>query len=260
MIDLTDEQIAWFAVAFFFCVLFLVLIETGRDAAEPLLPQHSARERPSVSIPNQPTYHITSHAGSLRQPRYQPLPPKPLATRPPPTRLPPQSQSREQQQQQCLRRAEDLVKQLNNERHRKYQAQLVKKTVLLPTPQPQPQPQRQPQPQPHVIPSYGTVQPSLPALKPLPPKVKPPQKKPSQKPKQHVRRQSEEAEDPHYTRLRERAWHEGNEATRCSQESRKAYAFRDKVRAKKLSEEKKAHEAERDRLNAEASAWIYNGT
>jgi hypothetical protein len=152
-----------------------------------------------------------------------------------------------------------VQKQLNNEHHRKHQAQLVKKTLSCPAPQPQPQ--SQPRSQPYVIPSYGTVKPSPPVSNLPPPTAKLPRKKSSQKQKQkqHVRRQSEDVEDPHYTHLRERARTEGDEVKRCAQESQKAYAFRDKRRAKRLSEEKKAHEIERDRLNAEASAWIYSG-
>jgi len=46
---------------------------------------------------------------------------------------------------------------------------------------------------------------------------------------------------------------------RAFEESHAAYARKDGAGAKELSNEGKAHQREMERLNAEASAWIFRG-
>jgi hypothetical protein len=46
---------------------------------------------------------------------------------------------------------------------------------------------------------------------------------------------------------------------RAFEESHAAYARKDGAAAKELSNEGKAHQREMERLNAEASAWIFRG-
>jgi hypothetical protein len=46
---------------------------------------------------------------------------------------------------------------------------------------------------------------------------------------------------------------------RAFEQSHAAYARKDGAAAKELSNEGKAHQREMDRLNAEASAWIFHG-
>lgn len=46
---------------------------------------------------------------------------------------------------------------------------------------------------------------------------------------------------------------------RCFEESHQAYEGGDGARAKELSNEGKRHKAEMERLNDEASAWIFRG-
>jgi Domain of unknown function (DUF1771) len=46
---------------------------------------------------------------------------------------------------------------------------------------------------------------------------------------------------------------------RAFEQSHAAYERRDGATAKELSNEGKAHQREMDRLNAEASAWIFRG-
>ena len=59
--------------------------------------------------------------------------------------------------------------------------------------------------------------------------------------------------------LRERANREGVAMARAFEQSHAAYARKDGAGAKELSSEGKAHQREMDRLNAEASAWIFRG-
>ncbi|KAF8320655.1 DUF1771-domain-containing protein, partial [Clavulina sp. PMI_390] len=63
--------------------------------------------------------------------------------------------------------------------------------------------------------------------------------------------------DPHYTGLRDRARKEGDQMAHCFDESHRAYESGDGARAKELSNEGKKHKAEMERLNKEASDWIY---
>lgn len=46
---------------------------------------------------------------------------------------------------------------------------------------------------------------------------------------------------------------------RAFEESHAAYARKDGAAAKELSNQGKAHQKEMERLNAEASAWIFRG-
>ncbi|KAF9650614.1 Smr-domain-containing protein [Thelephora ganbajun] len=64
-------------------------------------------------------------------------------------------------------------------------------------------------------------------------------------------------DDPHYVSLRARANDEGDKMAQCFKKSKRAYATRDRARAKELSNEAKEHKAKMERLNKEASAWVY---
>lgn len=66
-------------------------------------------------------------------------------------------------------------------------------------------------------------------------------------------------QNEHYTSLRSRANEAGDAMARAFDESHKAYAGGDGARAKQLSEEGKRHKAEMERLNKEASEWIFRG-
>lgn len=66
-------------------------------------------------------------------------------------------------------------------------------------------------------------------------------------------------QNTHYTSLRARANEEGDAMARCFEESHQAYESGDGARAKELSNEGKTHKAEMERLNEEASAWIFRG-
>lgn len=67
----------------------------------------------------------------------------------------------------------------------------------------------------------------------------------------------ENQQDLHYQGLRTRAKDEGSKMAQCYEESHTAYASGDRARAKELSNEGKAHKAEMERLNAQASEWIF---
>jgi len=105
--------------------------------------------------------------------------------------------------------------------------------IASPQPQPQPQPHLQ-SPRPHA--------PSSP-----PPPISPPR----------FHQNQANHENPHYTSLRARASDEGAQMARCFEESHAAYARGDGARAKELSNEGKAHQREMERLNAQASEWIF---
>ncbi|KAG0696970.1 hypothetical protein DFH29DRAFT_1004161 [Suillus ampliporus] len=64
-------------------------------------------------------------------------------------------------------------------------------------------------------------------------------------------------DNEHYTSLRAKANQEGDARARCFQQSREAYARRERALAKELSEKGKQHEHTMEALNAEASAWIF---
>ncbi|KAH9978800.1 hypothetical protein BGW80DRAFT_1165152, partial [Lactifluus volemus] len=67
-----------------------------------------------------------------------------------------------------------------------------------------------------------------------------------------VNRQNE-----YYLSLRARATREGDAMAHAFEQSHAAYERKDGAAAKELSNEGKAHQREMDRLNAEASAWIF---
>lgn len=52
---------------------------------------------------------------------------------------------------------------------------------------------------------------------------------------------------------------EGDSMARCFRESQEAYKAGDGARAKELSNEGKRHQSEMERLNNEASQWIFRG-
>ena len=55
----------------------------------------------------------------------------------------------------------------------------------------------------------------------------------------------------------QRARHEGDEMARCFGEGHRAYEEGDGARAKELSNQGKRHKAEMERLNKEASDWVF---
>ncbi|EGN99955.1 hypothetical protein SERLA73DRAFT_106863 [Serpula lacrymans var. lacrymans S7.3] len=61
----------------------------------------------------------------------------------------------------------------------------------------------------------------------------------------------------HYVGLRSRANEEGDKMAQCFQESHEAYSNHDGALAKELSEKGKEHERNMERLNDEASEWIF---
>ncbi|ELU39307.1 mannosyltransferase [Rhizoctonia solani AG-1 IA] len=63
--------------------------------------------------------------------------------------------------------------------------------------------------------------------------------------------------NPHYQELRSRAREEGNAMARAFDASQEAYQSGDGAKAKELSNEGKRHKAEMERLNKEASDWIF---
>jgi hypothetical protein len=60
--------------------------------------------------------------------------------------------------------------------------------------------------------------------------------------------------------LRAKANQGGDEMAKCFQQSHEAYARREGALAKDFSEKGKQHERTMEALNAEASAWIFQGT
>jgi hypothetical protein len=67
------------------------------------------------------------------------------------------------------------------------------------------------------------------------------------------------AQNEHYVSLRARSNQEGDAMARAFEQSHAAYARKDGAAAKELSNEGKAHQREMERLNSEASAWIFRG-
>ena len=66
-------------------------------------------------------------------------------------------------------------------------------------------------------------------------------------------------ENEHYKSLRARANEEGDAMAKCFEESHQAYSQGDGALAKELSNKGKQHQAEMERLNKEASEWIFTG-
>ncbi|KAG8711453.1 hypothetical protein FRC09_020586 [Ceratobasidium sp. 395] len=63
--------------------------------------------------------------------------------------------------------------------------------------------------------------------------------------------------NPHYQQLRSRAHEEGDAMAKAFDASHAAYEQGDGAEAKRLSDEGKRHKAEMERLNKEASDWIF---
>ncbi|KAJ1304413.1 hypothetical protein OPQ81_005561 [Rhizoctonia solani] len=63
--------------------------------------------------------------------------------------------------------------------------------------------------------------------------------------------------NPHYQELRSQARKEGDAMARAFDASQEAYQSGDHAKAKELSNEGKRHKAEMERLNQEASNWIF---
>jgi hypothetical protein len=59
--------------------------------------------------------------------------------------------------------------------------------------------------------------------------------------------------------LRAKANQEGDAMGKCFDQSHSAYSSGDGARAKELSEQGKAHQREMERLNEQASEWIFRG-
>ncbi|KAH9176606.1 hypothetical protein EDB89DRAFT_1938924 [Lactarius sanguifluus] len=75
----------------------------------------------------------------------------------------------------------------------------------------------------------------------------------------HVRRYGRLLVNEYYVTLRARANREGDAMARAFEESHAAYGRGDGGAAKELSNQGKTHQREMERLNAEASAWIFRG-
>ncbi|KAI9456617.1 hypothetical protein F5148DRAFT_984370, partial [Russula earlei] len=67
------------------------------------------------------------------------------------------------------------------------------------------------------------------------------------------------SQNEHYVSLRARAKQEGDAMALAFEQSHAAHARKDGAAAKELSDEAKEHQREMERLNAEASAWIFRG-
>jgi len=63
----------------------------------------------------------------------------------------------------------------------------------------------------------------------------------------------------HYVSLRAQANREGDAMARCFQESHEAYSRGDGAKAKELSNEGKEHQRNMEKLNKQASDWIFVG-
>ncbi|CCM05698.1 uncharacterized protein FIBRA_07930 [Fibroporia radiculosa] len=83
----------------------------------------------------------------------------------------------------------------------------------------------------------------------------PPETPPTARTHQDVKQQNQQNE--HYRSLRARASEEGAKMGECFEESHAAYARRDGALAKELSVKGRAHQREMERLNAQASEWIF---
>ncbi|KZT72165.1 cytoplasmic protein [Daedalea quercina L-15889] len=116
-----------------------------------------------------------------------------------------------------------------------------------PVTRPHPQkPYEAPQPQPQYPPAHQ---------KPQPPRPQPARHVSPGPHKQNLNYENQQ--DSHYQDLRARASEEGSKMAQCFEESHTAYASGNGARAKELSNEGKAHKAEMERLNAQASEWIF---
>lgn len=88
------------------------------------------------------------------------------------------------------------------------------------------------------------------------------QQRPQQQPQQHAYHSHIDSNqvnqhNPQYTALRASARDEGDKMAHCFQLSHEAYARGDGAAAKQLSNDGKQHQKEMERLNKEASEWIF---
>ncbi|QRV79473.1 hypothetical protein RhiJN_07488 [Ceratobasidium sp. AG-Ba] len=118
----------------------------------------------------------------------------------------------------------------------------------VPQPQQQPQQWQQQPPKPH----------SPPQQHPYPPQQQHPnQHKPSKPYHTRIDDNAQAQANPHYQQLRNRAREEGDAMAKAFDASHAAYERGDGAEAKQLSNEGKRHKAEMERLNEEASNWIF---
>ncbi|THH30436.1 hypothetical protein EUX98_g3754 [Antrodiella citrinella] len=91
-----------------------------------------------------------------------------------------------------------------------------------------------------------------------PPQAKPPSSSPRLKPYQRVdKNQVNHQQNEEYMSLRARANDAGDKMAQCFERSHQAYASGDKAGAKTLSVEGKKHQQDMEKLNREASEWIF---
>ncbi|KAG8893133.1 hypothetical protein FRC01_013764 [Tulasnella sp. 417] len=204
-----------------------------QQAAQPQYQQPQYQSQPQQRPQyQQPTY---------QQPQYQQ--PQPVQYQYPPSR-PPQQQ---QQVQQPPYRPTHSPPSQHPPPHKPHEQKPQ---------QPKPQGSWPSEPKPKPKPSHRPSQ-SPPPTSP-PQKAQQPQPTVSHKPLQ--KRYDDNAvnqANPHYKNLRAQAHAEGDSMARCFRESQDAYRSGDGARAKELSTEGKRHQAEMDRLNKEASNWIF---
>ncbi|KAG8919137.1 hypothetical protein FRC00_011699 [Tulasnella sp. 408] len=194
--------------------------------------QSQPQQRPQYQ---QPTYQQPQY----QQPTYQQ--PQPVQYQYPPSRPP--------QQQQQVQQPPYKPSHSPPSQHRPHQKPHEQKTQ---EPKPQSSWPSEPKPKPSHRPSQSPP-PSSP-----PQKVQQSQPAVSHKPLQ--KRYDDNAvnqANPHYKNLRAQAHAEGDAMARCFRESQEAYRSGDGGRAKELSNEGKRHQSEMDRLNREASDWIF---
>ncbi|KAG8957946.1 hypothetical protein FRC03_009667 [Tulasnella sp. 419] len=122
------------------------------------------------------------------------------------------------------------------------QPQRLRKVSHKETPAPAPTPAIKPTPAPAPVAAKpsGSRRPSNAAQRPV------------------IKRNDESAQDnEHYKSLREQARLEGDQMAKAFADSKVAYQAGDGAKAKELSNEGKAHQKEMERLNKEASDWIF---
>ncbi|QRV79472.1 hypothetical protein RhiJN_07487 [Ceratobasidium sp. AG-Ba] len=100
-------------------------------------------------------------------------------------------------------------------------------------------------------------QPSYPQQQPTYPQPQPPIQKPPKPNRTRTDDNAQAQSDPHYQQLRDRARDEGDAMAKAFDSSRVAYQRGNGAEAKQLSNEGKRHKAEMERLNQEASNWIF---
>ncbi|KAH8107863.1 hypothetical protein BXZ70DRAFT_913025 [Cristinia sonorae] len=106
---------------------------------------------------------------------------------------------------------------------------------------------------PHKPPTQARPPQSYPPTSERPPHSPPAGRKPFQRVDQNQVNQNNE----HYVSLRKRANDAGDQMAQCFERSHQAYANGNGALAKELSNEGKRHQQEMDKLNKEASEWIF---